>query len=353
MSADYYKTLKQKNIILLREMLSELPPFVSFFFTGVSDTTAPRTKIAYATDFKVFFNYITTCCPEFKNLTPRQLTLDHLQQINRKHIEDYMEYLSYYTKEQNGKTVGLQNDECGKSRKLASVRKMFSYFFKSDRIPSNPADKVDFPKLHKKSIIRLDVNEVANLLDKVENGDALTPHQQSYHKLTMKRDLAIISLLLGTGMRVSECVGINIEHLDFDINGVKVTRKGGDEAILYFNDEVYGALLNYLDERENIEPKAGHEGALFLSLQNKRITIRAVQLLVKKYSKAVTKLKKISPHKLRSTYGTNLYNETGDIYLVADALGHSDVNTTRKHYAHMEDERRRQAAKHIVLRYDD
>ena len=72
--------------------------------------------------------------------------------------------------------------------------------------------------------------------------------------------------------------------------------------------------------------------------------------LVKKYSKLVTNLKNITPHKLRSTYGTNLYRETGDIYLVADVLGHKDVNTTKKHYAALEDERRRTAAKYVRLR---
>ena len=89
-----------------------------------------------------------------------------------------------------------------------------------------------------------------------------------------------------------------------------------------------------------------------MSLQNKRISVRAVENLVKKYSKLVTNLKNITPHKLRSTYGTTLYQETGDIYLVADVLGHSDVNTTRKHYAALEDERRRRAAKVVKLRED-
>ena len=85
-------------------------------------------------------------------------------------------------------------------------------------------------------------------------------------------------------------------------------------------------------------------------MQNKRITVRAVENLVKKYASMVTSLKKITPHKLRSTYGTTLYKETGDIYLVADVLGHKDVNTTRKHYAALEEDRRRRAAKAVTLR---
>ncbi|MCI8287253.1 MAG: tyrosine-type recombinase/integrase, partial [Lachnospiraceae bacterium] len=131
---------------------------------------------------------------------------------------------------------------------------------------------------------------------------------------------------------------------------IKIRRKGGYEAVVYFGDEVETALLDYLEERDRIIPVEGHEDALFLSLQNRRITVRAVENLVKKYASRVTTLKKITPHKLRSTYGTSLYQETGDIYLVADVLGHKDVNTTRKHYAAQQDERRRRAAQYVKLR---
>ena len=162
--------------------------------------------------------------------------------------------------------------------------------------------------------------------------------------------MAIVTLLLGTGMRVSECVGIDINDIDFDINGVKIIRKGGNEMVVYFGEEVEKALRDYLEERKAADPKPGNENALFLSIQNKRIGVRAVEKLVKKYAGKVTTLKKISPHKLRSTYGTTLYNETGDIYLVADVLGHKDVNTTKKHYAQMQDDNRRRAARAVKLR---
>jgi site-specific recombinase XerD len=132
--------------------------------------------------------------------------------------------------------------------------------------------------------------------------------------------------------------------------GVKVHRKGGAEVVVYFGDEVAVALNDYYEERKGITPVAGNEEAFFLSMQRKRITVKAVENLVKKYSQMVTNVKNITPHKLRSTYGTNLYRETGDIYLVADVLGHKDVNTTRRHYAQIEDDRRREAAKHVHLR---
>ncbi len=188
------------------------------------------------------------------------------------------------------------------------------------------------------------------MLDEVEQGENLTQKQKSFHNKTKLRDLALLTLLLGTGIRVSECVGLDIDDVDFKNGGIHIHRKGGNEVTVYFGAEVENALQDYLDERFGIDAMPGNEKALFLSLQKKRINVRSVENLVKKYARTVTPYKKITPHKLRSTYGTNLYRETGDIYLVADVLGHSDVNTTKKHYAALEDERRRSARNAVQLR---
>ena len=142
-----------------------------------------------------------------------------------------------------------------------------------------------------------------------------------------------------------------MEDVDFRNYGIKVVRKGGSEMIVYFGDEVAKALMDYMEgDRKAITPVAGHEHALFYSVQRKRIGVHAVENLVKQYAKPVAPLKKITPHKLRSTYGTALYQETGDIYLVADVLGHKDVNTTRKHYAALDEDIKRCAANAVKLR---
>ena len=235
-------------------------------------------------------------------------------------------------------------------RKISSLKSFYNYYYRNERIKNNPAALVQLPKLHEKEIIRLDVDEVALLLDEVEQGDKLTDKQKSYHLKTKVRDLALLTLLLGTGIRVSECVGLNISDIDFKNGGIRIYRKGGKEVTVYFGTEVEDALLDYLEERDRIIPEAGHEDAFFLSLQRKRMAVRSVENLVKKYARTVSPLKPITPHKLRSTYGTNLYRETGDIYLVADVLGHSDVNTTKRHYAALEDERRRSARNKVRLR---
>jgi len=352
--AESYQTEEAKRAQeRLRQLQKELPPFIVSFFRGINDTTAPKTREAYAIDLKIFFTYLITESSKLEGRAITDLTLHDLAYVTSDDIEGYKEYLSLYAKERNGTMVDIQNSSRGKSRKLASVRTMFSYYFKKGVIESNPSDRVDFPKVNKKAITRLEADEVANFLDEVERGENLPARSQKFHEITVKRDLAITTLLLGTGMRISECVGIDLTDIDFNANYIRITRKGGDEQFIYFGKEVETALKDYIKQRDEIEAREGYENALFLSLQSKRITIRAVQNLVKKYAKSVVPLKKISPHKLRSTYATNLYMETGDIYIVADTLGHSDINTTAKHYAKIADDRRRQAAKHIILRMDD
>lgn len=236
---------------------------------------------------------------------------------------------------------------------MSSLRSFYSYYYKRQAIQTNPTLLVDMPKIHDKTIIRLDAGETAALLDYIEHcGDQLSGQRKAYYEKTKVRDLAIVTLLLGTGIRVSECVGLDIDDIDFRNNGIRLVRKGGSEMVVYFGEEVEKALKSYLEARKAIVPVAGHENALFYSTQRKRIGVQAVENLVKKYAKAITTTKKITPHKLRSTYGTALYQETGDIYLVADVLGHKDVNTTKKHYAAMDDARRRKAATAVHLRED-
>ncbi len=342
----YHEQTNINNAVKLREKIKELPPFCSDFFRGIEPTTSSRTRIAYAYDLGVFFEFLHENNPICSKMEITEIPLSFLDMLKPVDIEEYLDYLKYYVK--NG--VEHTNDERGKARKLASLKTFYNYFYKKELIEKNPAALVDMPKLHEKNIIRLDINEVVELLDQVEQGDKLTKSQKNYHNKTKTRDLALLTLLLGTGIRVSECVGLDIDDVDFKNNGIKIRRKGGNEVIIYFGEEVEIALLNYLEERENIVAAEGHQNALFLSLQKKRINVRSVENLVKKYSKTVTQVKNITPHKLRSTYGTSLYRETGDIYLVADVLGHKDVNTTKKHYAALEDERRRSAANIVRLR---
>lgn len=351
--SDYQLAKKQKMTERFRAVQSELPDFCRLYFRAIEPTTSILTRYGYAVDLRTFFRFLTSGqIDRFSGMEIRDLKCSDLERICSLDIELYLECISLYRNQTSEGEKLIENNERAKSRKLSAIRALFKYLYKKELIQTNCAALVDTPKLHEKAIIRLEANEVADLLDSAEQGSGLTKAQRRYHDATKLRDVAILSLFLGTGIRISELVGIDLNDIDFSRNEFVVTRKGGNQETLAFGPEVQLALSDYLEERKTVIPMPGHENAFFLSMQRKRITPRAVENLVKKYAKIATPLKKITPHKLRSTYGTMLYQESGDIYLVADVLGHKDVNTTRKHYAAMTEEKSRLAAKYIKLRDD-
>lgn len=344
---NYYIKRNISDIDKISELLDELPPFCADYFLGVESRTSSQTRLKYAYDLRIFFDFL--CKKKYRNFDVLDLTLEQLEGVTHYDIELFLSYLSHYRFHDKFLSCG----ERAKARKLSSVRAMFKYFFNKGLIQVDNSAKVPTPKIHEKEIIRLDKDEVAELINVAETGSGLTKHATGYHNKTKVRDTAILTLFLGTGIRISELVGLDNDSFDFEENSFLVTRKGGNQAILFFSDEVKYALQEYIAEKSNDPKVPAGESAFFLSMQYKRINVRSVEILVKKYSKIISPLKKITPHKLRSTYGTRLYNETGDIYIVADVLGHRDVNTTKKHYAAITQENRRKVASAVKLRKDE
>ena len=346
--ASYREQVKIENTVKLREFLQELPPYVKEYFRAKETTTSDKTRLSYAYDLRVFFRFLKGTNPALSDKPLSEISLSDLSMLKPVDFEEFEEYLkAYRTPDQRIET----NSRIGIARKMSCLRSFYDYLCKRELLTTNPVRLVDMPKIKEKAIIQLDTDEVAALLDYMENyGNDLTGMKLFHYQKQKYRDIAIVTLLLGTGVRVSELVGLNIQDVDFKNNGIRIIRKGGNEMIVYFGEEVERALTDYLElQRNGITPLSGHEDALFLSGQKKRISVDAVEKMVKKYCSAVS-VKTITPHKLRSTYGTALYRETGDIYLVADVLGHADVNTTKKHYAKLSDERRRSASKAVILR---
>ncbi len=348
---DYHEQVAIKHNTRIRELLRELPEACSDYFRSIAQTTSALTRLAYAYDLRLFFQYLCAEQPDFAGQDIRTISVQQIGAITARQIHEFQDYLTQYIRSENDESeTVVNNHELGIMRKLCCVRSFFEFLFKNEEIPANIATLVPLPKLHEKPILYLEPHEVEKMLAVADNGQGLSDRQKAYMRSTKSRDKAILMLFLGTGIRVSELVGMDLDDVDFSINGFVVTRKGGNQSILYFPETVADALQEYLLERRCVEPLAGHENAFFLSLQRRRITQRAVENLVKKYALVAAPLKKkISPHKLRSTFGTSLYQSTGDIYLVADVLGHADVNTTRKHYAAMTDQHKREAAKRIQL----
>ena len=351
MKKSYFDEREQNTILKLRQVLQDLPMVCNEFFIAIDTYTSPLTRLEYALDLRIFFDFLSKEIDYFVGKNIRTLTYDDINKVETFHIEMFLNYLSLYTF--NG--VEYKNTIKTKARKLSTLKSYFKFCYEHDYIFRDPAARVKSPKIHEKPIIRFSQDEMTDFLDVVESGDGLSERSRAFHDTLKERDSAIMTLFLGTGIRISELVGLNISDVDFEHNAFKITRKGGNQAILYFNDEVKDALNKYLDKRfANGQESEDEEGVpLFISLKNKRISVRNVQVLVKKYAQIASPLKKITPHKLRTTFGTNLYNETKDIFVVAEVLGHKDVNTTKKHYAAISEEIKKAASTKIHLRNNE
>jgi site-specific recombinase XerD len=347
----YYKDKAKEQKIKLRTLISELPQCAADYIYSKELTTQTSTLISYSYDLLTFFRFLKDRNPALAKKELKDISLDDMKLIRS---EDIIEYQRYLELNLEGETH--ENGKKAIARKMSPLRGFFQYHYEHKYIDENPMTLVKLPKLKKdKNIIRMNNYEVQSILNAIENGAAtMSDRQRKYCQKTQQRDLAILTLMLGTGIRVSECRGLDLTDIDLHANSMTIVRKGGGQDVLYFGNEIHKVLEDYISsERAMITPYQENETALFYSLQGKRISVDAIENLVKKYAKMVVPNKKITPHKLRSTYGTALYRETGDIRLVADVLGHENINTTIDYYAAMEDEHKRQAAGVVDYRQSD
>ena len=276
----YHEQVSKENIKRLNGIIQKLPNFTKDYFNHIDQSTSSSTQVAYAGNILLFFEFLIESNPCYKDYEPKDFKLEDLGQLTPSDIEDYKRYLKVYKHDGHE----LSNSERGVARKMSALRSFYSFLQKREMIEKNPTLFVDMPKLHQKEIIRLDPDEVAILLDYIENGNGdMTKQQRVFYEKNKLRDLAIFTLFLGTGIRVSECVGLDIGDVDFKNNSIKVVRKGGNEMFVYFGSEVQEALQDYIEQdRSKVVPHEGHEEALFYSTQRKPITVRAVQNLVNK-----------------------------------------------------------------------
>lgn len=321
-------------------LLKTMPDFVKIYIRAIHNRTSPRTRYEYLKDIQTFLDYTKDC------LNISSITIDTLKSFRKIDFEEYFEYLEHY--EKNGREY--TNSRTSIKRKISSLRKFFGYLFESELLPSDEIRKIEMPKLHKKEIIRLDESEATDFINAIENGTQMTKKEMDYYKIQSTRDMAIAYLLLSSGLRVSECAELDIDDIDMNKSCVHIVRKGGDEATVYFSDEAASYLADYIEWRTNLKGLDENEKALFLSSRKQRLSVRSIEVLIKKYAKRSVPLKHITPHKLRATFATNLYNETGDIYLVAETLGHKDVTTTKEHYANLSDKRKEENRNRVTFK---
>lgn len=348
--SEYYKSKNHNMKAKLQELLTELPQPARDYIYEKQISAQPGTLIAYCYDLLVFFRFLRERNPYFSVKEISKINTDDLANLASEDMVEFQRYLEF-----NSIGEAHENGKRAIARKMSPLRGMFKYLYEHEYIAKDPMQLVKLPVLKKdKNIVRMDNYEVRAILNAIEYGNSqMSDRQLKYAAKTRERDLAILTLMLNTGIRVSECAGLDVGDVDFIVNSLTIVRKGGGQDIIYFGDEVNQALQTYIaGERANIIPEKNGEKALFLSLQRKRISVDAIEILVKKYAKIVVPNKKITPHKLRSTYGTALYRETGDIRLVADVLGHENVNTTIDYYAAIDDEHKRLAAGAVDFKRD-
>lgn len=337
-------TNHQKAIteVKINEMTKEMPAVIKTYFRSERSRRSHNTLLNYAYDLRLFFVFLVSDGQLFSGRDIKDLTASDFAVVSLNDIESFIEYIRLRAAYEGAREAYDENSE---SRKLSAIRSFYKYMYVHELIPENITEKISMPKIHSKEVIYLDRDDIARLMDAVDYSESFSKHQQACLEKTRRRDMAIILLLLATGIRESELVGIDIGDIDFERNSFVITRKGGNEATLFFNNSAKETLLEYLEERNQIVPFPGHEKAFFLSTQRKRISLDAVQRLVKKYALAagVRNASKISPHKLRASFATNLYRSEPDIYKVSKVLGHKSVTTSRRYVREAEDNNRQAA----------
>jgi len=345
-----------KNELSFNEKMSIASAPIKDFFRRISGKSI-KTKLAYYMNLELFFRFLSLTFDDFKGLSISNIDYKTLNNVNLEHIDKFKEYLiqyEYETKDSQGNIVPLtrKNGLEGVNAKLATIKSLYSNLYQITLSKKNTDDEklnynlsalIPLEKTHVKIKTRLSVEQLKEFMDVMKSGvgeyGKLSENQKSKGgKHLLDRDLCIIALIGETGIRISELCGINIDDIDFKENKIKITRKGGKEEFIYYN--FAGKYLKkYYSMRKKI--KTDESKAFFISYKKVRITPRCVQLMIDKYSQLFTN-KTISPHTFRRSFATNLYEMSGDIYLVASLIGDT-VAITTKHYASQSDERKRDA----------
>lgn len=339
----------------LMNFLSNLPDFVFDYIEISYSGESINTQIGYSIDIKTFLEYLQKFkFKDVKNL--EDFTLSHLEKVTLRDLNAFTAYLKEYETDTvtiDGKHVKRirRNGPHGINRKLSGIRGLFAYLYKNDLISQNVTDKLDFKKIHQKMKRPLTTQETVNLLDVIYNGEKYYEGRDLTEYNNRKlRDIALFTAYLGTGCRVSELVNLDVNDVCFDTSSFIVTRKGGDEQEIFMPVQVENELFNYVQERA--ENKSAKEDALFLSRLGKRMTPQGVEKLLKKYCATVGiyDSDKARPHALRRTFACNLIADGVDIKMVAELMGHKNIEVTHKYYTQYAIEKRKEVMREFNIK---
>lgn len=319
-----------------------LPSFLRSYFTFLKGNVLPTTRLAYLQDVRFFFTYLINETDLTRAKIPKQITSDEINAIIAQDINLFIDYCRKYMVYDDDTVTVYENSNRSLARKKSSISVLFKQLYRDGLIEKNITDGFDPIKVSKpgeREVKALQDDEVMVMLDAVTNGTNLTSHERAYWKKTKLRDKAILVIFVTYGLRLSELQQLNVSSFNFSRGEFKIFRKRGKESIMPLNKSVSLVIDDYLkNERKNvIIDNNAHEDALFLSLQGKRITERAIRDLVKKYTSiALNTMRKsgYSPHKLRATAATSLIGRGNSIYDVQALLDHEQVTTTQLYAKH-------------------
>lgn len=332
----YAEEQNEMKLNKFRELSDKLPGFMRPYLKHLELSAKPTTMVQYARDLLSFMRFLQAANPVCKDLETNQIPESVIQNLTYHDINEYEAYLL--------SSSGHNNSRDSINRVINTLRSYFGYEVSHDNLAKDPTNGAE--KLHDNKVMDIrflshdEVNALLASVDELAEGDT---RRSAFSRKTRLRDTAIITLMLNTGIRISECVGLDVSHIDFDEQKLKIIRKGGKISDIYFNGDVADALLDYINLERPAYVKDDATTALFLSNRKQRVTVRTVQYMLNRYGE-LAEIYDLHPHTLRKTFGTNLYSETGDVELVAEMLGHSNMNTTKKHYSastkeHMEKNR--------------
>ena len=334
---------KENDIYMECESIQkELPSYLRSYFIYLKGNVLPMTRLAYLHDVKFFFNYLINETDLTAAEETKDITSEELNNIEAADVNLFIDYCRRYRVD-DGKTVTMyENNNKTLSRKKSSVSVLFKQLYRDGIIERNITDGFDPIRVQKpgeREIKALQDNEVMVMLDAVTNGTGLTNHEKIYWEKTKLRDKAILMLFVTYGLRLSELQQLNVSSFNFTRGEFKIYRKRGKESVMPLNRSVVMAVTDYLitERKAVIAQNSASEDALFLSLQGKRITERAIRELVKKYTSIALGTSRdagYSPHKLRATAATSLIGRGNSIYDVQALLDHEQVTTTQLYAQH-------------------
>jgi len=324
--------------IYLKNYLAELPDFVFSYIQNYYDGESVNTQVGYCIDIRIFLKFLKLYkYPEKEKL--EDFTEKELEEVSVEDLINFKAYLREYEIENtddkgNITTRTVTNSEYGINRKLSAVRGLYSFLYKTDKISCNVTDKITFANIKQKIKKPLTVQETVKVIDIIYNGENYYEGRSlTEYKRRKQRDIAMFITYLGTGVRVSELINLNISDICFETSSFIVTRKGGDEQEIFMPLQVENEMSKYMEER--LETEAADKQAFFIGRGGKRLTVSGVEKLFKQYCHAVGIINpdKTRPHALRRTFACNLLEDGVDIKMVAELMGHKNIEVTHKFYA--------------------